>query len=442
MKEQVPEELIVAIREGRCVAFVGAGFVQPTLPSWQKLLGGLNESVDDATQRREIATWLRRAKSNRDYEGLAELIKSALGPRFVPTLAQLLERPPTPATKRRLAFLHEVPFRAVLTTNFDPLIPGELPGPDAYARVLTAPRHAWWNQSYWSSSGREPPACIQLHGRVWSDDDAHAGSKIVFSTRDYRRLLYQEPGYRAFLRAVFATHTILYMGFSFTDAYVNELRSEVLAMLGLGRHGRAHDFAILNDVPPLVARHLTDNEGLVVLGYSTAVRGSDKRDFAGFDRWLDAIIARAGPERTLVELVAGKRILWLDPKPENNTHGFAVLRSAAELTKVDSPSAALERLRVGNRGARRRRGKQRYDLVISHFGYNGEDPSNCEQLLVGMRSEDLRAPVLVFAEPSYRERKRGIVLELGGYAYTDSWEELFQRLEELLRDAGSRHGRS
>lgn len=54
----------------------------------------------------------------------------------------------------------------------------------------------------------------------------------MFTTQSYRRLLHATPAYRAFLRTLFATRNVLFLGFSFTDAYINELRSEIL------RHNR------------------------------------------------------------------------------------------------------------------------------------------------------------------------------------------------------------
>lgn len=357
---EVPEALVRAIREGRCVAFVGAGFVQPTLPTWDGLLEKLAARIVDPDERRDIEKWLKtRPLTNRDYEGLGESIEAALAPSFEAELRAALAAPIRPGTQRRLEILGRIPFRTVVTTNFDDLIAGELPSPSTYAKVLTAPRRAWWDDYYWDRGRSNGPPYVKLHGSIGTT----TAKALVFTTRSYRKLLHESPGYRAFLRALFATHTVLYMGFSFTDAYINDIRSEILSMLGLSRSNeRGRDFAILGDVSELIARHFEEHEGLVALDYST----NGKKDFSGFDDWIEAIYAKASPEATLQDIVKGKKILWLDPSPSNNVHGLRVLEQHASLRQVTTVEDALEELRRDNSGAGTAT-ESRYDLVITHF---------------------------------------------------------------------------
>jgi hypothetical protein len=56
-------------------------------------------------------------------------------------------------------------------------------------------------------------------------------NSIILSRRGYKRLQYETPGFKMFLTSAMATSTILYIGFSFTDDYLNEFRAEVLKML-------------------------------------------------------------------------------------------------------------------------------------------------------------------------------------------------------------------
>lgn len=434
----VPRDLSEAIRAGRCVAFVGAGLVTPAVPSWRQLLEQLAHSIDDGhREKAEIHSWLERdTKHSRDYEGIAEVIKAALGDRFMSELearVHVRAQDIPVNVRQRLDFLDEVPFRAVLTTNFDDLMDGELPGPEIYARILSGRSRGWWDGYYWNGDQSSRSPCIKLHGK-FNDSDS-----LVFTTRAYRKRLYQDPSYLAFLRALFATHTVLFMGFSFTDAYFNELRSEVLAMLGLrvadGRY-RGHDFAIMNDVPAIARRHYVANEGLEILSYSTADDSTKTNGHAGFDRWLEAIRSAASPEVVLQRLTENKRILWLDPNPENNKKGTA-LSHVVEL--VDTPQAALGELRKVNVGPGPGHASGRYDLVITCFKWQHGGPSFCEQVLLGMRSEDIRVPVIVFASGDHRAQNRAMALDLGALAFTSDWSELFQTMETHLADpAGQR----
>src|SRR6185436_9870636 len=85
--------------------------------------------------------------------------------------------------ERRLERVKGIPFRAVLTTNFDGVLDGRAPAPDTYREVLRPTRHRWWEESFWSS--HRGAFRIKLHG-----DAAGTGNEIVFTRRDYRRRLY------------------------------------------------------------------------------------------------------------------------------------------------------------------------------------------------------------------------------------------------------------
>src|SRR5690606_41525063 len=73
-------------------------------------------------------------------------------------------RPPLNAVmRRRLRVLHGIPFRAILTTNFDGVLPGELPNRDAFLAVLRPRGHRWWDQRFWDA-GAEGATVVKLHG--------------------------------------------------------------------------------------------------------------------------------------------------------------------------------------------------------------------------------------------------------------------------------------
>jgi hypothetical protein len=53
----------------------------------------------------------------------------------------------------------------------------------------------------------------------------------VFTKLSYRQLIHDSPTFMPFLRALLTTKTLLFMGFSFSDEYLEELRSQCLALL-------------------------------------------------------------------------------------------------------------------------------------------------------------------------------------------------------------------
>ena len=84
-----------------------------------------------------------------------------------------------------------------------------------------------------------------------------------------------------FLRSLFATSTVLFLGVSFTDAYLNELRSEVLAMLDHRSDdaaGRLRGAQRRQAAPAALPRPTTRASG--VIGFDTA----GGTDWSGFEQ--------------------------------------------------------------------------------------------------------------------------------------------------------------
>ncbi len=186
---EIPAELVRSIRAGECVAFVGAGFSAPVVPAWWKLLDLI---ADNDALESESADRVRRlvAKgTSKNLEASAQILRDELGPeRFEASLRTALGSPDMDDRMQgRLDALLGIPFRAILTTNFDGILDGRSPGRDAYLDVLRPAGHRWWDQRFWNpTQGRH--AVVNLHGSAAASED------IVFTRQDYRRRLYDKPG--------------------------------------------------------------------------------------------------------------------------------------------------------------------------------------------------------------------------------------------------------
>jgi hypothetical protein len=112
--------------------------------------------------------------------------------------------------------IHKEIFRLnaplILTTNYDLLIE------DAYAKVYGKTANVYTyrgasevQQSLQIRQLTDRPIIFKLHGSI---DEP---SSIILTEQDYRKLIYQETGYRTVLSAVFVTHVVLMLGFSFSD---------------------------------------------------------------------------------------------------------------------------------------------------------------------------------------------------------------------------------
>jgi CheY-like chemotaxis protein len=259
---------------------------------------------------------------------------------------------------------------------------------------------------------------VKLHGSL-------DRGRIVFSTRDYRHALYTDLSYLTFVRAVLATTTVLYLGFSFTDAYLNQLRSEILAMVGAGAGRLPTAYAVVADATDDDVAHFREHEGIELLPYAAGA------SHEGFDRYLAAIAERTRPGAVLARATAGKAILWLDPDPPNNRFGREVLDQGApdgrrpRVVEARTVDEALARLAA-----------ERFDLVISCWGHDKEERRGrrvaiAERLLAEVPPEH-RAPVIVFSDPTFAAENRARALRLGAFELTTEWPALFHAIARAL----------
>jgi hypothetical protein len=451
MVPDIDPRLMAAIEDGRCVAFVGAGFSAAAgLPQWRDLIRAIAADLPAGARGPEhdlVLSMLeaRPALSSRELEMAAQLLCDGLGePRFRECLAAALHRDPLPELMRlRLKHLRGIPFRAILTTNFDPLLPGVPPDADAYRRLLRGRRLSPWRealarvaldqQAPLGAGADADVTVIQLHGRL------DLPQSLVLTRAQYRRRLYADAAYLTVLRSLLATTTVLFLGYSLNDAYLNELRSELVeAFTGRGATAEPMAWAVIEGVSEVACRYYERHEGLAVIAYRSA---DDGRDHRGFDAILKAIYDQTNPIHRLGELLSGRRVLWFDPNPDHNNRGRDLLRAAS--ADCGDPADSF-----GERFIEARSLEQawallteadRFDLVISHWGHGlGPDGrADGEELLC--RISRLRAagsavaPVVIFSgggefEPINRRR----ALDLGAVELVSRWEDLMAVLERVL----------
>ena len=476
MSSQIPAidpRLLEDIRAGNCVAFVGAGFSAAAgLPPWPELVRSVARALppaERAIHQPTIDQLLGEDGSapryaHRELEMAAQLLFDAVGEeRCRGLLRETLqtERLPEPM-QLRLKHLLGIPFRAIVTTNFDPLLPGVPPDAVAYRRLLRADRHGPWREAILraalgldtdlSRTTVDTPdrPVVQLHGTLVHD------ATLVFTRSQYRRRLYANPAYLTVLKALLATSTVLFLGYSMRDAYLNELRAELVeafqtseaAILDpagsdptLATLRRPLAWAVLEDVSEVARAYYERHEGLGVLPYET---GPGRGDHAGFDAILARIYGETNPVHRLGQLLRGRRLLWLDPSPEHNALGRQLLNAAVaevEGASVDVSGHLVEVATVPEALAVLRQTPQACDFVVTHWGH-GQGPaglSNAETLLrevAEARAGGLAMPpVVVFAGGGHEAENRVRALRLGAIGYTSDWSALMAVIERVLVEA-------
>ena len=272
---QLPHALVDSILSGDCVAFVGAGFSAGLAPGWKSLLSGLAALLQPPNaQLKQFVDGLDPGNALA-LEAAGQMVQDQFGDkaRFeaaVRTVVGELDAK-DPRISRRRDLLLQIPFHAILTTNFDNVLHGEAPSDSVYGDLLHS-TGSWWRRKDWRLPGADYSRVIKLHG----DANDPMRNPVVLARKDCRRLLYEDRSYGNFLRSLFATRSLLFLGTSFTDAYLNQVRSEVVARVG----GGVRAWAVMPDRTPSEIDYFRRHEGIEILSYA-----SNGSDHSGFDRW-------------------------------------------------------------------------------------------------------------------------------------------------------------
>jgi hypothetical protein len=174
---------------------------------------------------------------------------------------------------------------AVLTSNYDAILEGAFAVhsggivPPVYTRRSTG--------QALESLRRGEFFLFKVHG------DVNEPETIILGDRDYSRILYMDPGYRSFLEMIFATYTVLFVGFGAEDPDLNAVIERLSAVYerSVGRH-----FLLVPDVAfsPMERRRLLEDKRLDCITYVADDSHSQLREF------LKALAVRAaeGPSVT------------------------------------------------------------------------------------------------------------------------------------------------
>lgn len=447
MAVEVPSGLVEEVKAGNCVAFVGAGFSAAAgKPGWKRLLSHMADAGKPgrpASLRMIDDLLAQPTASSRQLEMAAQLLQDELGPeRYRRRLQETIGRvePLPPRMVRRLDRLTGIPFRAIVTTNFDPLLAGVTPSAQAYRQLLRPAAHRWWDQRFWPSveDGRAPgPFVLKIHGAV----DRHGVRDLVLTRREFRSRLHGDPSYLTALRSLFATTTILFLGYSLSDAYLDQVRGELLEAMSSDEKVPITAYALLPDPSPLERTYYARHEGIELVPYPAD--GDPPHE--GFDAFLDQLYERTNPIHILARRLGGRRILWMDPNEDWNENGMrfltAAVRRASEAEGLE-PTDVFVRCDTVEEALRALDGETAFDLVITRWGHgvqrgpDGRARADAEALLQGLAVRRARGvpmpPVIVFATGAYADENKPASLRAGALAYTSTWETLFQTMDAVL----------
>ncbi|MEU4386816.1 SIR2 family protein [Promicromonospora sp. NPDC023805] len=230
----LPSSLVDAAREGSLVPLIGSGLsVESGMASWDRVVDVLRSHITvgdsagsvplDLLETPDAVTrYVPRAKFDR-------IIREAYGDHYSPTLQHRL--------------IAKLPFRTILTTNFDTLIERSLREHGNIASVISEAQEVRnWREG-------EASQVVKFHGTVDRPDT------LVFGEKAYAEL-YQSNGLMmSLLRTILATRPVLFLGFGMRDAFVKSLVNHVNHESGAAAH-RSHYILVQDD--GIRTRHYED----------------------------------------------------------------------------------------------------------------------------------------------------------------------------------------
>ncbi len=185
---------------GDCIVFFGAGLSIPPGELWK-------ESV------KKIAD---RCRVDFDSENLPQVIDACFDANpseYEKTFQEFF--PKDIATSRpALNYIPRLPFKAFITTNFDPWVENHFRHEDINAR------YAYPDISM--SKGLEQ-ALYYIHGCYDSEKNNYEHHKLIFGQRAFKGAYGKESLLPGFLLNLFVYEKVLFIGFNPTERYLSEL---------------------------------------------------------------------------------------------------------------------------------------------------------------------------------------------------------------------------
>jgi hypothetical protein len=226
--------LLAALRERRCVLFVGAGVSAGAgLPGWDTLVARLAAELGLSPGRPgdldfylDLAQWY---VEQRGSGALADLLAGLFaGSQARPTLAHYL--------------LMSLPVRLAVTTNYDDLLERTLTALRRHPRTVVEEKDV-------ALTGRAEGVCVvKLHG------DAEQKRGIVLCRDDYDGFFRRRPAMALLLEGLLLNQTFLFAGYGLKDPNFRQIYSRIADMLrGADRQAFALTVEAGGETGPLLA---------------------------------------------------------------------------------------------------------------------------------------------------------------------------------------------
>jgi hypothetical protein len=272
--------------------FVGAGLSLPVFPLWDQVLRRMINKCDEKrllppSDRDELLGWLN---GRQNYLDIASICAETLGlQEYRAFIEEQFDKDIDIGKLHAYQELFKLRPQTIVTTNIDQ-IPERLNGSSlsldatskssnsGHYRIFTNRNVAEANNA-WKS---RKPIVFKMHGCV-SDQGS-----IVFTREEFRRIIYVGV-VKEFLKAIFSSRTVIFLGFGFSDPHIDSILSFLYEVnKGLG----SPHYVLSNDLSNIQKQRLERTYGVRVINY-TATTGHP--EVPEFIRLLKSTVEKNNP---------------------------------------------------------------------------------------------------------------------------------------------------
>ena len=255
-----PQNLIDSFRSSEVVGVIGSGLsVHTGFPGWQEtlelMIAECQTQLVSFTQGRELKSLLRKGLYQEVAGECADLLRGDLYRNFIRKTFGQDHFAPTKLHHQ----LPDLPFGAILTTNYDNLIER------TYAQKLRSGSHPLTFTS--KNLTQLSRLCSEKHFFIFKmHGDADDIDTIVLTKKDYQKVIHSSPLYQASMAHIFAARTALFIGYGLKDLDLD---------LILGAHaslykdyGRRH-YAFFPDAGKVLTKSFSEHYNITIIPYSS-----------------------------------------------------------------------------------------------------------------------------------------------------------------------------
>lgn len=258
MDIDVPPDLVESIVNGHGVVFVGSGISQGAgFPGWRNLLFQMLEWATSHGVALSDYEELEKYIKENELIPVADELKEQFGnERFQKFITETFRKTKcSPTNTHELIF--DVPFKAILTSNYDNLLE------TAFTLKYKYTPHCFTYKEY-------AELAEVLHGDEFYILKVHGTvdriETIVLGKNDFREII-ATPSYRESLKTIFNSNTVLFLGYGLNDPdlflFLDELR------VAFRDYGNIH-YALMDEtkINPIKSRQMFKHYGIKIIPYT------------------------------------------------------------------------------------------------------------------------------------------------------------------------------